>query len=66
MFIADTSDTEYQLRFFLSEIDAVRILQEYNAGFLYGALRLTGTVRNGNAMPIYVVISFSRSCIAGI
>ena len=48
MFVTDAGDTEYQLRLFFSEIYAVWILQKYNAGFLYGTLRLTCTVRNGN------------------
>ncbi len=37
MFVADAGDTEYELSILRTEIYAVRILETYDTGFLYGA-----------------------------
>lgn len=49
MFVAYTGDTEHELCFFLPEVYAFRVLEEYDAALLYGAFRLRGPVGDGDA-----------------
>ena len=47
--ITDTGNTEDEVRLFVTEVNAVRVLQHDNAGFLDGGFLFARAVRDGNA-----------------
>ena len=49
MVVADTGNAEHEVGFFITEVHALRILQQDNAGLFNGALLLAGAVGNGYA-----------------
>ena len=47
--ITDTGNVEDEVRLFVTEVNAVRVLQHDNAGFLGGGFLFARAVRDGNA-----------------